>query len=278
MDPQHRLLKRSYSADEPPLCYWAFVPRSQCPTTALVLVHGGARNAGGLFRAFIPLAMDLGIPLIIPNFSSSEYVGYQRLAGAAGPLSASAALDGVLDDADRALGLRTDKVDLFGFSGGAQFAHRHALYFPDRIRRLVVASGGYYTYLSESRRFPRGIGASRLSGGAHARVRQFLGLPLRVLVGDGELEPTGGQDSELVPCPRATTRLTRALDWIDHIDSTATEIGIPTQASFDVLPNTNHSFTAALHRGGLVTRVGEFLHGCPDSLSSTAAGHNGVGV
>lgn len=261
MDTGAGLLTIHETPGTPPLTYWAFVPRSRPFTSPLVLIHGNRRNTGRMFRAFLPRAIALGMPLLVPTFPLGTFPGYQRLSGAAGPMSALHALESTLSDADDVLGLNTGRVSLCGFSGGAQFAHRFALYSPGRVRRLVVASSGYYTYLDESRPFPYGIRPSALSAAVHPDVEAFLRLPLHVLVGELDVERTGAlATGSVLDRAQGENRLTRALRWVDHLESVASVRHVRSRVSFDLLPGTAHSFTSAVHRGDLVTRVLDFIH------------------
>ena len=96
------------SADGPPLSYRAFVPPRGVPAPPLVLVHGTGRGAARQFRAFLPRAISLGVPLIAPVFPADRFAGYQSLGGADGPLAAMAAFVATLDDAASHLQLPTD--------------------------------------------------------------------------------------------------------------------------------------------------------------------------
>lgn len=255
---RHLVTERSPRPDAPP--YRAFVPRDAEPHTPLVLVHGRSRSPGRMFRAFLPAAMAHGIPLIAPHFSRDGFPGYQSLAGVAGPLAAQDALVAALRDAQDTLGLATDSVDLMGFSGGAQFAHRFALRTPTSVRRLVVAAAGWYTYLDPRHEFPRGTGATAEL--AAVDPRGLLGLPLLLLVGehdterDADLRTSGWLDRRQGP-----HRVERALRWMDHLETVARRHGLQSQAHFDLLPATGHSFRQAVQHGGLVRRTLDFLHG-----------------
>ncbi|GAA1243986.1 hypothetical protein GCM10009609_04170 [Pseudonocardia aurantiaca] len=243
------------------MSYRAFVPPTGRYQPPLVLVHGHGRGANRQFRAFLPTAIAHGIPLIAPIFAPDRFEGYQSLAGADGPLAAMDALVGVLEDASWHLRVPTDRVDLLGFSGGAQFVHRFAMLTPSRVLRVVVASAGWYTYLDEDRPFPRGVGASVQSGGRAVDVAGFLGIPVHVLVGeldldrDRNLRTGGGIDRRQGP-----DRLTRALRWMDHLEDEARARDLRPQVTFDLLADTGHSFSEAVERGGLVTRVFDYLH------------------
>lgn len=251
METADGFLRMQWDASQPALTYWLFVPRTARPAGTLVLIHGSQRNAGRMFRAFLPAAMALDITLLVPLFGVSSFRGYQRLNGSAGPMSARGALESTLADAQNHFGVSTDRVALCGFSGGAQFAHRFALFTPHRVRRLVVASAGYYTYLDARRPYPYGIRPSALSTGLRPDVDAFLRLPLHVLVGELDVEPDHAPGHD---------RLTRALRWVDHLESVTSARHRPSKVSFDLLPGTAHSFTSAVHRGDLVTRVLAFIH------------------
>jgi pimeloyl-ACP methyl ester carboxylesterase len=246
--------------DGPPLSYRAFVPPDGLHRTPLVVVHGSGRGSARQFRAFLPAAITRGIPLIAPVFPADRFAGYQWLAGADGPVAALTALEATLADAARHLRIPTDRIDLVGFSGGAQFAHRYAMLAPVRVRRGVVASAGWYTYLDEHP-FPRGAAPSSRTGGRAVDVEAFLRVPLHVLVGERDVERdgrlrTGGR----IDRRQGRDRLTRALRWLDHLEETAEDRGLRPAVSFDLLADTGHSFGQAVERGGLVTRTLDFLH------------------
>lgn len=260
MGENSRLLTVRGSDDSPALGYWAFIPEAD-PATTLVLIHGSTRNTGRMFRAFLPHAVALGLPIIIPSFPRPGFHGYQRLAGSTGPLAARQALDDTLTDAQEMLGIATGRVALCGFSGGAQFAHRYAMFSPGRIRRLVVASAGYYTYLDPDLRYPYGVGPSPLSGSEAPDADAFLRLPLHVLVGELDLDRDAGlRGGVRLDESQGNNRLTRAMRWVDHLESAAASRGIRSRVSFDLLPGTAHSFSSAVHRGNLVDRVLGFLN------------------
>ncbi len=261
-----RHLVTERSADRPhALGYRAFVPEPNRPSLVpLVLVHGSSRGAARFFRAFLPRAIAAGRPLLVPTFSAERFPGYQRLAGCEGPLAARDALLIALEDAQDTLGLDTTKVDVFGFSGGAQFAHRLGLSAPERLRRVVVASAGWYTYLDPDRAFPRGIGTAPGETGFPLDVDGFLRLPLHVLVGerdvqrDANLRTTASLDRR-----QGLTRLERALRWMDHLEAVAASRGVASRVTFDLLPDAAHSFSAAERVGGVVERTLAYL-GAPD--------------
>ncbi|HEX6361804.1 MAG TPA: hypothetical protein VFZ93_02525, partial [Albitalea sp.] len=102
----------------------------------IVAVHGISRNAREQVRAFGSHAARQGFVTLAPRFSRTRFPGYQRLGHCRhgrGPMP-ELALAGMLDEVRDMTGADTSRVFLFGFSGGAQFAHRFALCTPGRVK------------------------------------------------------------------------------------------------------------------------------------------------
>jgi pimeloyl-ACP methyl ester carboxylesterase len=242
--------------------YRTYVPSRVRSAHAVVLVHGASRGAARQFREFLPAAIQHGFPLIAPTFSAVAFPGYQRLAGADGPMAAANAFRLMLSDIATEFGLDTAQVDLVGFSGGAQFAHRFAMVDPGRVRRMVLASSGWFTLLDPARPFPEGIATSSTLHTATVDVDRFLRVPMHLLVGERDV----GRDQKLrsngsLDRRQGRHRLARALHWIDHLEAVAAQKGLPSEITFDLLPETRHSFREAVEKGGLVQRTWSFLSG-----------------
>ena len=169
--------------------------------------------------------------------------GYQHLAGAEGPLAAMSALDTTLDDARKSLGVATDFVDFVGFAGGAQFIHRYAMLAPARVLRLVVVSAGWYTYLDRNCRFPHGSGPSAESGGLPIHGDTFLRLPIRVIVGERDIERDDSlRTSKRLDRWQGPHRLERARRWVADLEKEAHTRGITPRVTLEVLPDTGTHF------------------------------------
>jgi pimeloyl-ACP methyl ester carboxylesterase len=256
-----RPLTSRISSDGPPLSYRAFVPSTGCHRRPLILVHGTGRGSNRQFRAFLPSAIASGVPLIAPAFPEGSFAGYQSLAGARGPLAAMTAFEATLADASTHLNIPTDRVDLFGYSGGAQFVHRFAMLSPARVQRAVVVAAGWYTYLGDGRPFPHGAGPSEHSGGRAVDVEAFLRIPMHVLVGERDVERDDSlRTGESIDRRQGRDRLTRALRWMDHLEEAAHRRGLRPVVSFDLLTDTGHSFSEAVNRGSLLERTFTFLY------------------
>jgi len=245
------------------LGYRAFAPRTPGDRPMLVVVHGDSRRSGQQFRSFLPAAMKHQFALVAPHFDEARFTGYQRLAGASSPFSALDAWHELLDGLAAGEGLDTSRVDLFGFAGGAQFAHRAALVSPHRVHRLVVASAGWYTWLDPAQSFPYGL-ASTAPGAPEPDVREFLALPVLVLAGEHDVHRDNKlRTSQRIDRRQGTNRLVRALAWTDHLEESARNHDLPALVRFDLLEECRQSFRDTVASAGLIERVVDFLRPTP---------------
>lgn len=242
-----------------------FVP-TEWTAPPIVLIPGSSGNAPDYLSTFRPYAEYWGAPLLVPEFGGGNNRGYQRLSSDGRPLGAAWALDEALGTLAEELGMPLPAFDLVGFSGGAQFAHRYALLFPQRVRRLVVGAAGWYTQLDSDRPFPYGPAPSIASDGISVDLDGFLGVDVLVTV--GERDTTRGRqlrsDSRL-DAEQGENRLSRALNWYQRLLALAERRGVPAGARFEVMPKTGHSFSSAMAVGGFGGRTMRFLQGLGSS-------------
>ena len=234
--------------------YYAFVPPGAPPgAEPLVLVHGISRNAPELVLRFADLAQRHGVPLIAPLFRRETWGQYQQAWDRKRDLRADLALCEILDDAARRLGLATQRVALFGFSGGGQFAHRFAMLHPGRVRACVPVSAGWYTMPDPDLAWPLGLKDMPGPGGkvdpAAAEV------PFHLVVGQRDT----GDDDALRHDPeidrlQGADRRSRARAWRKALR----QAGWNRLGSLTVLPRTRHNFACA-HRRGLTQTVFQLL-------------------
>lgn len=232
--------------------YYAFVPLECSPTAEpLILVHGISRNAAELILRFADLAERFGIPLIAPLFRQETYGHYQQAIDSKRALRSDLALCDILEDSACRFGLRTRRIALFGFSGGAQFAHRFSLIHPQRIRVCIPASAGWYTMPDTTQKWP--LGLAGMPGGPLDQAARTV--PFHLIVGqrdryedvalrrDAELDRLQGADRR--SRAKAWHRALRKAGWCDA-------------SSLTVLPRTRHNFTCA-NRHGLTKTVFKLL-------------------
>ncbi|WP_026481161.1 alpha/beta fold hydrolase [Ahrensia sp. 13_GOM-1096m] len=240
------------------LDYWLFLPKSvDSYHTPVVALHGIKRRARVQVEMYASYAQTLGRPVIAPVFSKETWPCYQQVVRKG---RADLAFFGLLNELRTAGIWQTDKIDLAGFSGGAQFAHRFAMLYPEAVGRLIVSSSGWYTF-PDSRPFPYGFGAR---SGPHNwgpllenTLAQFLKIPITVTVGEHDCKKdTNTRSGQAIDAQQGAHRLERARRWIDALHRAAEARNLlPPDVALHVLPNCGHGFVECVKRGGLADLV-----------------------
>ena len=238
---------------EAALPYYYCVPgRAGLDARPLIAVHGVSRNAPEQVAAF---AARTGRVVAAPLFRTHAWPHYQwvRRRGR----RADEALMAALDDLAARTGVSVDRFDMFGFSGGSQFAHRFAMLHPHRVGRLALASAGWYTFPFRKDPFPYGIapdGAEMRQIGR--RLDDFLQIPTLVTVGAADTERDPGLRKEpIVDLRQGLTRVERGVRWVVAVRRKAERAGIPTAIEFRTVAGCGHSFDDCVARGGLADQV-----------------------
>lgn len=258
------------------LACWLAVPARLDPAARpLVAVHGIRRGAEEQAALFGERAAALGRPVIAPLFDAQNWPAYQRLGG-----HTDVALLGLLQRLQSERIGSLSRFDLFGFSGGAQFAHRFAMLHPHRIGRLSVAAAGWYTF-PDTAAYPYGLGerAARADGCGprmRATLDSFLCLPIRVCVGACDsVRDANTRTGSSIDRQQGRHRRERASRWSEALAIAAAVRGIVPRVELAVLPGVGHDFRRCVQRGGLAELVlpGP-THGAPWRPSG-AAGDRG---
>lgn len=235
-------------------CFY-YLPRRLDPARpTLVCVHGISRNALEHVFAFRRKADELGFAVAAPVFDNRDFRGYQTL-GCNSDWRAMRAFLAVLEDAVVVTGFALPP-NIFGFSGGAQFAHRFALTHPARVNALAVASAGWYTFLTEAARYPLGLSGSFAPS---TDLSAFLELPILVMVGDADLDRDANlRKGRKVDALEGRHRVERAKRWASAVNDAALRRGLTPPAVFANLPGAAHSF-ADCANAGMVSCAADFL-------------------
>ena len=231
--------------------YYVYVPANpRADALPLVSVHGISRNAPDHAAAFGPLAEATGRVVIAPLFSTRGCRRYQRVLD---DCRADKALLTTLDSVAAEIGVAVDRFDLFGFSGGAQFAHRFAMLHPARVHRLALASAGWYTLPTPDYSFPVGAAPDSAEGvRLQSTLAAFLTVPTLVMVGehdttrDANLRRTHRLDRR-----QGLTRVERGARFVQTFRRAAKDAGIAPVTQFQTIPGCAHSFEDCIDKGGM---------------------------
>ncbi|MEM1075926.1 MAG: alpha/beta hydrolase [Pseudomonadota bacterium] len=218
----------------------------------LVALHGISRSASSILRAFGPACDRAGHVLIIPRFGRAHWSHFQTI----GRHRPDRALLALMDHLRQTGIISAGRVSFFGYSGGAQLAHRFAMLYPQRIASLHVAAAGWYCAPDHKQVFPMGLGRSDATKGSNTasiairQLRPFLKLTIHIYVGGQDIE----RDNALRKHPELDThqgrnRLARARSYIGTLRRAAEARGISPNMDFTELPGCAHDFSTCAQAG-----------------------------
>ena len=263
----HRVLQ-----SDPGQEYFAYVPSAGGrDARILVAIHGISRNARELVKRFSPYAEALRLVMIAPLFSAERNRDYQRLGRVRHGTRADVILESIVEEVALWAGAATDELYLFGYSGGAQFAHRYTLAHPHRVVRAVAVSAGWYTFPDPHRRFPYGIRRSKQLPQVRFDPEEFLRVPISVMVGEQDTATEGVRRSPRLDRQQGVNRVERARNWVAAMQSTANTYRMEPLVTYEQIAGGNHSFKALMETGHLGDRVFGALFG---SSSATGGNHD----
>jgi pimeloyl-ACP methyl ester carboxylesterase len=253
------------SEKHPDVALYIYVPhtlrRGRLP---LVSVHGIARNAAEHAMRFASMAERYGVPVIAPLFNRKAYRMYQQFGVKNDGPRTDRVFKAVLDAVMETSLFPTRKMNLFGYSGGAQFAHRFMMANPAYVERLVIASAGWYTLPDETEAFPYGTKIGARLYDLKFAPKAYLRVPVLVLVGENDDQRDRILNTDTrVDAQQGWTRIARARSWVAAMNRQADEQYIARNVRLRLLPKATHSFTRNMKNNALDQEVLAFMYG-PD--------------
>ncbi|PKP65992.1 MAG: hypothetical protein CVT86_03105 [Alphaproteobacteria bacterium HGW-Alphaproteobacteria-8] len=232
------------------LTCWLGIPQTIRPGAApLLAIHGISRGAREIAETFAARAAAQGRVVIAPLFDEQNWRGYQRLVA---PKRVDLALLALLDDLRLEGVVAARRVDMFGYSGGAQCAHRFAMLHPQRVRRLSVCAAGWWTF-PDATAFPYGLGGAGGGWGARmaAALPEFLALDIAVSVGANDAAPDPAmRRAPMLDKQQGQSRLERARAWVEALHAAADARRLPApRIDLTILPDAGHDFIACARAG-----------------------------
>lgn len=241
-----------------PLRARVLLPTSLSGARPLIALHGISRDAEALARHFRPEAERSGRIIVVPHFTAADWPKFQRPAPRA---RADRALLALLDALAGSYPGFLGPVDLFGFSGGAQLAHRSAMLYPQRFGDLHLGSAGWYCLPDTELPYPYGLAPGTGQSDALRQCKlvmlpRFLDRRIRVYVGEGDIhrDPALRQNA-LVDASQGRTRLDRARNYVSALNAAARSHDLPARADLTSLPDCGHDFDGCASRAELARIV-----------------------
>lgn len=259
--PRSQVLRRTLQSDARQEYYLYLAADAGEDAPLFVAVHGISCNALEHATLFSRYAEAYGVVLLAPVFCEPQHDDYQRLGRSGRGKRSDKALDAMVDEVRRLTGISAAKIHLFGFSGGAQFAHRYVMAHPDRVARAVIAAAGWYTFPDPATPYPYGIGASADLPSVVFDPERFLRVPMLVLVGEKDLTNESLRRNKTVDEQQGVTRFARAQNWVAAMRAAAQQRQCEPIVSYEQVPGIQHSFKQFMLDGQLGDRTFAALFG-----------------
>ncbi len=242
-----------------PVQVYYHIPSNASATTPILMVyHGAGRDAEPSRNLLIDEANAFGFIVLVPEFSTEDYPGGDVFnlgnifedGDNPSPTTLNdesiwtfSIVDPLFDYFTAKIKSSESRYDVFGFSAGGQFAHRHVIFKPQgRYNRVVAASSGWYTTLNDSVDFPYGLRQSPEDG---TNLTTLLAKPITIMVGDLDNDPdAGGLRHNNIVDEQGFDRLARAKYFYNEAEKKATDMGVPFKWNLQQLSNVNHDYEA----------------------------------
>jgi len=163
--------------NEVPGSVWIYLPQEKDLTGVWVLVPGYGGDGreflrGEAGRSWIELAHRERIALVCPSFAKIPLAEIHQRRGYYYPDQGSGeAVWRAVEEVRRETGMTHERVGWFGFSAGAHFVHRFALWKPERVTCLVACAAGWWDEPTEG---IRAVPALILCGEEDSRLNASL--------------------------------------------------------------------------------------------------------
>ncbi len=242
------------TSDDMPDCFVSFAG-ADAPT--LIAIHGISRNAAEMATRFALHGGFAKVNIITPLFERSRFGKYQLMqTRKAQKTDSGTALFNLLRHFEAMGEIASGKVMLFGFSGGAQMAHRMAMFYPDRVSRLCAASAGWYLLPDLDLPYPYGLG----KGCPVAVTDGHLKVPTTILVGtrDTRIDSSVRQDPVIVE-RQGRNRRQRAETWVRLMTERALASSQVPNVRLVTLENVSHDFGLCVREAALLDHAADAL-------------------
>jgi poly(3-hydroxybutyrate) depolymerase len=218
------------------------------PLQVVFALHGMGGEGRGFCQGFLSAAERNGWVVVAPTFSYRNWKDPATVAE--DDVALTSALVDLLDSMPQRIGhATTRRAIVFGFSRGAQLAHRFALAYPERTSAVAAMSAGTYTLPraataavgGEPLNFPYGTADLGQRIGHAASSADLAKIPFWIAV--------GGDDTQPDDVPRqwdallGKTRLQRADAFPSALNASGGE------ATLDIYPGVGHVMSAEMIRG-----------------------------
>jgi pimeloyl-ACP methyl ester carboxylesterase len=234
--------------------YCCYVPADYAPDRGrdyrlLVAIHGTNRTMTAYRDAFAPFGDAHRTIVLAPLFPvgitrPGDLNSYKFIV--AGDLRYDRVLLAMVEEVRARYGLGDDRFAMFGFSGGAHFAHRFLYLHPERLTAVSIGAPGVVTLLDFERDFWVGVRNLDTVFGLSIDLPAMRRVAVQMIVGGEDTETweiTITRESSLW-MPGADLAGANRIERIDALRRSFEAHGIPVR--HDIVPGVAHSGLAML--------------------------------
>jgi pimeloyl-ACP methyl ester carboxylesterase len=216
----------------------------------LVVVHGISRNGAEMAARFAESPHFAGWTIVAPLFEKQRFGQYQQMLAQGGQVRSDRAMLNLLDALAKDFGCNTDAPAWFGFSGGAQFCHRFAMLYPQRVAAAYCVSAGWYAMPNEMLPWPFGMGCGRP---ADYNPAAAMAVPITIAVGEHDMRIDGSvRQAPMINSIQGDTRIRRAKRWTKAMQSIAIELRAPSCVTLELLAGGVHDFAICVRQTSMM--------------------------
>lgn len=220
---------------DPRFSYHTYVPGSvydqKVPRFRIMsFVHGTGRTMERYRSLFSDFADRNHLILIFPMFPGGlmerdNFNSYKLLADQG--IRYDSIFLSMIDEMAQRFPVDKEKIFLYGWSGGAQFAHRFLYVHPERLAGVAVGAPGRITYLDPETDYYWGTRNFREIFDKELDLEQIKRVPVKLMVGEHDTRFLGES-------PRGNNRMERIRNLMKNYQ----EHQIP--VSLEVIPGIEH--------------------------------------
>ncbi len=241
--------------------YLYYIPQNNNITKTIILVHGISRNADEIMESFISHADKNNSLLIAPIFTKEYASDYQRLGRRGKGPRSDYLLRSVISEVYENIGMTFKPFYLFGFSAGAQFAHRYAFAHPTDVIKVALVAAGWYTLPIKRIDYPIGLKLGNQFNDIVFEPLRFLRTRFKVYIGENDLSRDKGfNKKKLIDELQGDTRVIRAENWVKLMNKQYKKHSIPNSVDLVVLNRVGHSFINSEKQAHLSNKVNNWFN------------------
>lgn len=236
---------------DPRFAYCLYVPpeaKKGLQPGLVIAVHDSLRNFGECRDGLTDFAERHHLVVLAPLFpidalGNGNPDGYKYLVEDG--FRYDLLLDAMVNEVASRTGCEREKFFLYGYSGGAHFAHRYLLLHPERVRAAAIGSPGQVTLLDFSADWWAGVRNVETVFGRPLQLEAIRRVPLKLVVGAADTNPqeVGHAPQTRYWHAKAHEQGATRVDRIMTLQRSLKEAGI--DAELELLPGRDHTSALA---------------------------------